>query len=180
MRVCALDPSLRSFGVYMNRDGVETSEVKRIPATESDRLDTLVRLGTWLSRLSSPDQQWDLCLVEGYSMGSNSSSVTVQAEIGGIARFLFAGRKVPVIEVPPQVWKSVTGVRLKKGTSMHKSDYLNAVRTLYGKDFSTTDECDAFLLYQCVKKCGTEPAVGPGPVRIRQQLEELKINAREM
>jgi len=38
----------------------------------------------------------------------------------------------------------------------------------------------AFLIYQCVKKCGIERPVGPGAVKIRQQLEELKINAREM
>ncbi len=63
---------------------------------------------------------------------------------------------------------------------MHKSAYLNAVRTLYGKDFGSVDEVDAFLFYQTVKKCGTEPAIGDGPVRIRRRLEELNINAGEM
>lgn len=179
MNAIALDPSLRSFGTYSVRDGQESSEVKRIPSTV-DRIETLGKIGSWMSRVSALDQQWHLCIVEGYSMGSKSSSVTVQAEVGGIVRFLFAGRKIPIIEVPPQVWKSVTGVRLKKGTAMHKSDYLNAVRTLYGKDFETTDECDAFLIYQCVKKCGTETAIGPGAIKIRQQLEDLKIDARYM
>ena len=31
MKVISLDPSLRSFGVYANRDGIETSEVKENP-----------------------------------------------------------------------------------------------------------------------------------------------------
>lgn len=177
MNAIALDPSLRSFGTYAVRDGVETSEVKRIPASV-DRLDTLGRLLSWLSRLSA--EPWDLCLVEGYSMGSIGQAITTMAEVGGIARGLFMARKVPVVEVPPQVWKAVTGIRLKKGTALHKSDYINAVVKLYGKHFETTDQIDAFLIYQTVKKCGTETAIGPGAVRIRQRLEELKINASEM
>lgn len=179
MNAIALDPSLRGFGVYSVRDGQESSEVKRI-SSDIGRMDTLGKLFSWLSRLSAPEKGWGLCIVEGYSLGSKSSAVTVQAEVGGIARGWFSARDIPVIEVPPQVWKAVTGVRLKKGTAMHKSDYLNAVRTLYGRDFGTTDECDAFLIYQCVKKCGIERPVGPGAVKIRQQLEEFKINAREM
>lgn len=177
MNVISLDPSLRSFGVYAVRDGIEFSEVKQIPK-DFDHLETLGEILSWLSRVSA--KPWDLCLVEGYAMGATGSAVTVQAEIGGIVRGLFMARKVPVIEVPPQVWKATTGVRLKKGTAMHKSDYANAIKTLYGKTFATTDQADAFLIYQCVKKCGTETAIGPGPVRIRQRLEELKINAGEM
>ncbi len=64
MRVIALDPSLRSFGVYINRDGVESSEVKRIPPSV-ERLDALGKLLSWLSRLSA--EPWDLCLTEDYA-----------------------------------------------------------------------------------------------------------------
>ena len=183
MNIVALDPSLRGFGLYSIRDGVEHSEVKSIPASV-DRLDTLGRILSWLSRVSA--EPWDLCIVEDYAFsggrdrGQNSRSVTVQAEVGGIARGLFRARKVPVMEIPIGVWKSVTGIRLQKGTAMHKSDYQNAVSNLYGKRFGSLDETDAFLLYQTVKKCGLEPSIGAGAARIRQQLEELKINAREM
>lgn len=185
MKVISLDPALRSFGVYTNRDGVETSEVKRIPASV-DRLDALGRLLSWLSKLSAPEKEWDLCIVEAYAFsggrdrGQNSRSVTIQAEVGGIARGLFVARKVPVIEIPIGVWKAVTGIRMEKGTALHKSAYLNAVRTVYGKDFATTDEVDAFLFYQTVRKCGIGPAIGDGPVRIKRKLEDLKINAEEM
>jgi hypothetical protein len=157
--------------------------VKAIPPS-IERLDALGRLLSWLSRVSA--EPWDLCLVEDYAFsggrdrGQNSRAVTIMAEVGGIARGLFMARKVPVIEVPIGVWKGVTGIRMEKGTTMHKSDYLNACDKLFGKRFGSTDEVDAFLVYQTVKKCGTEPAIGPGAVRIRQRLEELKINAREM
>jgi len=183
MKIIALDPSLRSFGFYSVVDGIESSGVKRIPDS-FHRLDALGRLLSWLSHVSA--EPWDLCIVEDYAFsggrdrGQNSRAVTIMAEVGGVARALFMARKVPVLEVPIGVWKAVTGIRLKKGTAAHKSDYLNACSSLYGKRFDTTDEVDAFLLYQTVKKCGIETAVGDGPVRIRQRLEELKINAGEM
>lgn len=181
MQVIALDPSLRGFGVYGVRDGVEFSEVRSMPASV-DRLDALGRHLSWLSRISN--EPWSLCIVEDYAFGSgkaaNSRSITVQAEVGGIARGLFRARGVPIIEVPIGVWKSVTGIRLKKGSALHKSDYQNAVSNLYGKRFGTLDETDAFLLYQTVKKCGMGPVVGSGAIRIRQTLEDLKIDTREM
>ena len=181
MKVIALDPSLRGFGVYAMRDGIEFHQVKAIPSSV-DRLDTLGRILSWLSRLSA--EPWDLCLIEEYAFSggksANSRSVTIQAEVGGIARGLFSARKVPIIEVGIGVWKAITGIRLQKGTAMHKSDYLNACENLYGKRFASTDEVDSFLIYQTVKKCGLGPAVGDGAVRIRRRLEELKINANEM
>lgn len=181
MNVISLDPSLRGFGVYAVRNGVESSEVRAAP-DHLDRLDALGSILSWLSRVSK--QGWDLCLIEDYAFSGgtngNSRAVTIQAEIGGIARGLFRARGVPVIEVPIGVWKSVTGISMKKGTALHKSDYINAVLKLYGKQFATVDEIDAFLFYQTVKKCGTECPVGAGARRIQRRLEELKINAREM
>ncbi len=174
MNIIALDPSLRSFGVYSNRDGQVESKVIQY---KGDRVETLGRLLSKFSHISALG--WDLCAVEGYAMGAKGQGVTVMAEVGGIIRGLFAARGVPVLEVPPEVWKAVTGIRLKKGTTMHKSDYANAVLSLYGVTFPTTDQCDAFLIYQTVKKCG-KVAVGPGPVVIKQRLEDLKINTETM
>jgi hypothetical protein len=57
MKVISLDPSLRGIGVYAVRDGDEFSQVKAIPSS-IDRLDTLGRLLSWLSRLSAGP--WDL------------------------------------------------------------------------------------------------------------------------
>lgn len=182
MRVISLDPSLRSFGVYCNRDGEETADTRQMPAS-IDRLDALGRHLSWLSHISA--EGWDLCIIEDYAFsggrdrGQNSRGVTVQAEVGGIARGIFRARKIPIIEVPIGVWKAVTGVRLKKQTAGEKAAYLWTVKQLFERDFQTTDEADAFLLYHTVKKCGTERPIGEGPRRILSILETLKINMRD-
>lgn len=175
MRVIALDPSLRSFGVYSVRDGEASSMVIQ---KKGDRVETLGRLLSKFSHISA--EGWDLAIVEDYAMGQQGTAVTSQAEVGGIARGIFSARSIPVIEVPIPVWKAVTGIRMKKGTAMHKSDYINAVLKVFGVLFETTDECDAFLLYQTVKKCGIGPVVGSGAIKIKQRLELLKIKAEEM
>lgn len=174
MRVISLDPSLRSFGIYTNRDGETASKVLQY---KGDRVETLGRLLSKFSHVSG--EGWDLCIVEGYAMGAKGQGVTVMAEVGGIVRGMFAARGIPVIEVPPEVWKAVTGIRLKKGSTLHKSEYINAVLNLYGVRFETTDECDAFMLYQTVKKCG-QTAIGPGAVVIKRRLEDLRINTEKM
>ena len=183
MRVIALDPSLRSFGVFCVRDGEETADTRKIPANV-DRLDALGRHLSWLSHVSA--EGWDLCIVEDYAFSGgsptekNSRSVTIQAEVGGIARGLFRARRVPIIEVPIGVWKAVTGVRLKKETAGERAAYIWTVKNLYGRTFETTDECDAFLLYHTVKKCGTERPIGEGPRRILSLLESMRISMREV
>lgn len=174
MRVISLDPSLRHFGVYINRDGETKSMVIEM---EGDRVKTLGRLLSRFSHISA--EGWDLCIVEGYAMGARGNAGTVLAEVGGIVRGLFAARGVPVLEVPNNVWKSVTGVWPKKGTTMGKSDYFNTISELYGVRFKTTDEGDAFLMYQAVKKCGSV-AVGPGAVVIKRWLEDHRIKTEEM
>ena len=178
MKVISLDPSLRSFGIYYNRDGERSSETISLP-NSYDRLDVLAILTYRFAAISK--EGWDLVIVEAYAYGrANSRSITVQAEIGGLVRGLFGVRKVPIIEVPIGVWKSVTGIREKKGTATHKSDYLNAVHKLFGERFTTTDEADAMMIYQTVKTCGMKPATIAGAVKIRQRLEDLKIKAEEL
>jgi hypothetical protein len=187
MRVISLDPSLRSFGVYSVEDGEEFSEVKVIPASVG-RLDALGKLLSWLSHLSA--EPWDLCIVEHYAFNAgnkdwngrtaSSQSITTMAEIGGIVRGLFRARKVPVLEMQIGVWKAVTGIRMSKGTRGENERYIEAVAKLFKRKFATTDECDAFLMYHTVKKCGTEPTVGDGAANVRAALEAMNINAKEM
>lgn len=177
MKVISLDPSLRSFGIFKH-DGNDW-ESETIERTESDRIEIL----KWLTyRFASESAKgWDLMIIEDYAFGggnSNSRSITVQAEIGGLVRGLFAAREIPIIEVPIGVWKSVTGISLKKGTPDHKSDYLGAVARKYGINFPTIDEADAFLFYQTVMTIGARYLPGIGASNIRQKLETMKIDTR--
>ena len=116
-----------------------------------------------------------MCIIEGYSMGSRSSAVTVAAEIGGIIRACFSAYGVPIIEIAPQCWKAVTGIRLKKASVQDKREYRNECITKFGFSFDTVDEVDAFLMFWSVveiSRGNTKKGIGAS---VRSQLEELKI-----
>jgi len=189
MRIISLDPSLRSFGIFTNEDGATFSEV--IQREEKDRIEVL----KWfcLHFAAEAAKKWDLMIVEGYAFNAGSkwigpdgkvkarsSSITVQAEVGGLVRGLFAARGVPIIEVPIGTWKSVTGISMKKGTTQYESDYLNEVAIKYKVRFETTDEADAFLFYQTVKLSCTQNHPAVGTAKIRAQIEALKIDPRKL
>lgn len=178
MKVISIDPSLRSLGMFFAEDGEYNSDV--IQRTEKDRIDVLKRFCLKFAREAALG--WDLLIVESYAFGAgNSRSITVMAEIGGLIRGLFSARGVPIIEIPISVWKSVTGISMKKGTSMANSDYLNEIVKKYGLRFKTTDEGDAYLLYEAVKQCGLNVwKSGTGAANIKQRLEDLGIDARKM
>lgn len=174
MRIISVDPSLRSLGIFYQENGEINSDV--IQRTEKDRLDVLGRICLKFAKESALG--WDLLIVEGYSLGAtNSNAVTVQAEVGGLIRGLFTARKVPIIEVPIPTWKHVTKTTLKKGNAMATSDYLNEVIRKFGIKFKTTDEADAYMLYETVRLCGIRTwKSGTGPANIKARLEELRID----
>jgi len=174
VKVVAIDPSLRSLGMFFMEDGDYNSDV--IQRTEKDRLEVLGRICLKFTREAALD--WDLLIIEGYALGAtNSNAITVQAEIGGLIRGLFTARKVPIIEVPIPTWKHVTKTNLKKGNALATSDYLNEVVRKFGIRLKTTDEADAFMLYETVRLCGVRTwKSGTGPANIKARLEELKID----
>lgn len=174
MRVISCDPSLRSLGLFFMEDGEINSNV--IQRTEKDRLEVLGRICLKFAREAALN--WDLLVIEGYALGAtNSNAITVQAEIGGLIRGIFTARKVPIIEVPIPTWKHVTKTTLKKGNAMATSEYLNEGVRKFGIRFKTTDELDAFLIYETVRLCGVRTwKSGTGPANIKARLEELKID----
>lgn len=178
MKIISIDPSLRSLGIFFSEDGEYNSNV--IQRTEKDRIEVLKRMTLKFAREAALG--WDLLLIEAYAFGAgNSRSITTMAEIGGLIRGLFSARGVPIIEVPIGVWKSVTGISLKKGTAMANSDYINEVAKKYKIRFKTVDEVDAYLIYETVKQSGLKTwKAGTGAANIKQRLEDLRIDARKM
>ncbi len=177
MRTIAIDPSLRSLGLFYSEDGVFDSDV--IQRTEPNRIDVLARL--CLKFAAEAKLGWDLCVIEAYDPMAKGDQKYIQCEIGGLIRGIFAARKVPIIEVPIQTWKMVTGIRMKKGRTDYDSAYLNEVAKMFHYRFKTVDEADAFMLYHTVKQCGLRTWPGrEGPAKIKQQLEDLHIDPRKM
>jgi hypothetical protein len=170
INIISIDPSLRSTGVFTCRSGkCESYSIQR----KTDRMQTL---GYYIRRMNEIAKEgWDLLIIEGYSMGSRSSSVTVAAEVGGVIRACFAARSIPIIEIPPMTWKAITGIKLKKGSATEKREYLNACIEKFSFTFDTTDECDAFYMFwSAVESSRGNTRKGIGS-KLNYYLEEIKI-----
>lgn len=142
MNILSIDPSLRSCGFYGARDfGSDSSYTIR------DKGDRIQVLGLFLRRFEEAARYYDALLIEDYAFSRHSQSVTVQAEIGGLARASFSAEGKPVIEVGISTWKYVTGVSGKKATKKDRADYLDLVYKKFGRGFDSTDSADAWMIY---------------------------------
>jgi hypothetical protein len=157
MKVVAVDPSLRSAGVCVLVDGVVIT--KTLTSDPKDPMD--VRLhGMWrhFESIARRHADADVAAIEGYAFGkfSNSSSITVLVEVVAVARIAFAGYGIPVVQLANQLWKSLTmGARLrghKKATVSERQSYCEEVRKVWGWQFATTDEADAFLIAKAAER----------------------------
>ncbi len=175
MNVLSIDPSLRFTGLYSVAEGKTSTFV--FSPKQRDRMAALSEILSYFITVSrSP---WDLMVLEDYAAGAKGDQAKVQGEVGGIIRACFTARNIPVIEVPIMTWKSVTGISIKRGTTMPDSDYLNMISKKYQKRFKTTHEGDAFLIYECVKACAARLLKQEGAQNIRARLEELKLDEEE-
>ena len=166
-----IDPSLRSSGVLVCRDGkISTYAIQR----KTPRLYTL---GWYLCHFAklAKERSWDFLTIENYAFSKHSSSVTVAAEIGGVIRACFAAHNVPVIEMESTIWKSITGIKMKKTSVQEKSDYRNAVIEKFGMELDTTDECDAYLMFYSLAMISRGTVKNGIGANIRSELERLKI-----
>ena len=166
-----VDPSLRSSGVFIH-NGINTSHYAIQTPKKVDRLEILGKYKKHFTELVESNN-WDFLCVEDYSFGSHGNAVTTQAEVGGIIRGCFAAEGVPIIEMPIQTWKAVTGVRLKKGTKKDNKIYTETIIKSYGVNFDTTDECDAYLMYITLKTISS--GMTDKGFEIRKQLQTIGI-----
>lgn len=174
LNIIAIDPSLRSTGVFICRKG------KCEAYTIARKEERLILLGVYAKHFAklAKETKWDLCLIEGYSFGSHSSAVTVAAEVGGIIRASFSAFGIPIIEVPPMTWKSITGLaklKMPKVSVQNKRDYLNYCIETFGFTFDTTDEADAFYIFWATVQASRGNGKKGVGSNIRTRLEELKI-----
>ena len=170
-----VDPSLRSSGVLVCRDGnVSTYAIQK---TETDRLFILGWYVRHFANLAI-ERKWDFLCIEDYAFSPTASrSVTVQAEIGGVIRSAFATSGIPIIEIPIQTWKIISGIRLPKASAKDKREYKNAVIEKYHVEMDTIDETDAFLMLMTLSKIsrGVYDHKSKGAIYVREKLEEMRI-----
>lgn len=170
-----IDPSLRSSGVLVCRDGkVQTYAIQK---KETDRLFILGWYVRHFANLAI-ERKWDFIGIEDYAFSQNASrSVTVQSEVGGVIRACFATVQIPIIEIPISTWKAVSEIRLPKASTKDKREYKNAVIEKYGVELDTTDECDVYLMLITLSKIsrGLYDDKSKGAVYVRRELEKMRI-----
>lgn len=183
MDIVSFDPSLRSTGIYYRVDGIEKSFSIQSHSS-MERMDVLAEhLDRIMQFLASFNKMTVKCIavIEGYAYGiKNSRSMCQMAEVGGVVRSVLRYYRIPVIEIPTPVWKSIAlgsrNVRAKKYTAKDKMFYHLLVAQKFGRRFETTDEADAFMMAwafeQIVKGIG---GLSPGAIDIRSRAEKIGV-----
>jgi len=175
MNLISIDPSLRHTGIFQRIDGKLSADL-----FEPKSKDRIKALAEFLFYFVNLPKGFDLCFIEDYAPGAKGAQGRVQGEVGGIIRACFQARGVPVIAVPIATWQSVTGISIKRGTTMPDSDYLNAVANKYKIRLQTTHEADAYMIYETVRRSAKKLLPQLGAQNIRHRLEELHINFEEL
>ena len=168
MKILSVDPGRSSAGIAV-------IEPKRLEAfrfrTKKVKHEALGDFLLWMIEVVDRERP-NLAFVEDYLYGiKRTSTLTQVAEVGGIARGVFASRGVPVIAVPVQTWKSLTIGNLPKGTKAKNDAYCASVESRYGMRFGSTDEADAFLIYQAMRSIWKNRGIsGNTNRRLREEL----------
>jgi Holliday junction resolvasome RuvABC endonuclease subunit len=149
LTVLSVDPGLRSTGAYVS--GPSIAEARRHETGNQMRAQALGSVMLWtlaLIRETKPD----VGLVEDYPFGiKNTRSLTTVAEVGGVVRAAFGACGVTVLEIPIQTWKQITIGHMPKDNAAHRDAYLARVTERYHRRFGSTDEADAFLMYEAMR-----------------------------
>lgn len=154
VRIAAFDPSLRSTGVWIG--GGRFMSYNGVIAPRCARLEALAEIMQSVERALCVYGPVDLCVVEGYAFGAQGNALTVQAEVGGVIRAVCKIRGNRVTEVAPMLWQSVMMNRRLTGvTSKIKRNrrlYLSMVEKHHGEVFGTTDEADAWMMAEFIRR----------------------------
>jgi len=150
--VISIDPGVNQTGLYLYRGGGRSFCVRR--AHDERPYFYLV----WLRRsVMEVAAGMDLAIVEDYPYTMPGSQSASAIEVGAVVREALAEVDVPIVTVAISLWKSLTiGIKPKKGGVALNHQYLAVIRDQYGVDFATTDEADAFLMYQAALRVWKE------------------------
>jgi hypothetical protein len=173
LNIAFIDPSTRSSGVFLALKGKIRAYTIAYPIEESTHLECLGRYAIHFTKLNK-EIPFDLMVIEGYSYAS--ADLAMRGELYGTIKAIFAAHKVPIIVMEIQTWKSLLQWRLPKASVSEKQEYINECARRYGIRFQTSDEVDAHLFFQALKKCSRGDFVKGMGSKIRDQLERLYID----
>jgi len=148
--IISIDPSKNSIGIYVRQEIGEEMIGTIVNDFKTEResiLNIENKLAEYLDLYNI-----SICLIEDYPYHmKNSKSLTILAEIKGLIKFLVLKRNIKIIYIPISIWKSFSKItEKKKDTKKAKNNYINQAKLNYKKDFKSTDEVDAFLMFYTV------------------------------
>ena len=165
----SIDPGSNCTGIYIKCDNIEY--ITSIKPQRPNRLKYM------FERFDLIVSEWNItyALLEDYAYGDNLAGKRTLSEIEGVIKCVLEIRGIPCILVPISTWKSFVNNWLPKKKN---KNYLQTVKEYYGKQFATTDEADAFMIYNSVEKMISGIAATYGARRVVQEIKETveKIN----
>jgi hypothetical protein len=162
MNIISVDFSKRCTGVYYRHYDGEGSFIitNKAKVTQGQALMTIYREVT---NFLIQKKHFDIALIEKIFRGDTF------IEICGVITLSLAQAGIPIVKIPVQTWKSVTGFfRLDK--KKNPAEYLTAVKEIYKHEFKTTDEADAFLIYQGAREIMKLENPTKAAAKVRKQL----------
>lgn len=164
MHIIAIDPSIRSTGITSLTlepgEGTFELEKQTIKSTKDDeRIQVLENLFRSVYEQSRTNETC-FGVVEGYSYMSQGNAVTQTIEAGAACRLGLSVASVPLVEIPPSVWKNavlLNGQASKKEIRQKVGQLLegrpkNPITRMflhYVKEWDNQDELDSLLLLIC-------------------------------
>lgn len=137
VKVVGIDPNLTSTGLVMLQGDKHQNKVLKSGKKGAKRL---ADLGEQLTAFLAQHKP-ELAAIEGYAYAKKFGREAL-GEWGGIARYVMEQLSIPFIEIPPtQLKKYATG----RGDSS-KPRVIVGVYKLWGAEFDTDDEFDAYVL----------------------------------
>ena len=180
-QVLAIDPSLTSTGVCWGSDPhdweVMVCKSKPLGKNVAERVRRYEGLFSQINQICMTSQPV-MIFIEAYAYGANTGSQMYLGEFGGILRWHLDYHSKHIYEVAPSTLKKfVTG----KGNAK-KEHMLAHVYHQWGRLFDTSDEADAFGLYQmalCAAGRST-PTNKAQRESVAKVLEQNPITARDL
>lgn len=165
LNIISIDPSLRSTGVCLHGSGYTTL------VFQPERNIYLNYLTVFNNLLDS--MEYKLCLIEKPLMNKK------QYEVVGILKACLEYSGVPFIEVHPDIWRHIMGVKkllkgINKKTAAGIRLYLDRVKSITCKSFATTDEADAYMMYKAVCDIMDKPG------RLTKAAEKIRLEIKEL
>lgn len=179
MNILSIDQSKYSTGLYFNKSEKSFLIPNKSGITNGKAgMNIYDSLQMIYTEIVFEVKYLDLVMIEGYGNNpKNRRSVFAMAEMTGIIKLFFEQKGIPVLTVPVQIWKA-NAIRLTKSKTTD-TDYLKAVKNRYGKLFKTTDEADAFMIYDGVKTlCKRTKFLTPAERKLKENITEIYQNRR--